>query len=637
MSPKPSRHRRLSHRGLSAWSILPAVAALLACGGPEDRAESPPTAPIEEPAAARASAVPEDSVLRDITAETGLDFEHWNGRTGGYFYSEMMGAGGALVDVDLDGDLDLFLIQGVQLDPDGTPEVPEPAHGLGDRLYRNDLEVGDDGEPRIRFVDITEQAGLNAVDRGYGMGVTVTDVDGDGYPDLYVTRAGANQLLRHRGGAEPAYEDWTDSVTGITRWGVPAVSFDLEGDGDLDLFIGHYVDYSTAVDKSCTDALGQANYCGPLAYPSVIDELLINLGPGPDGRPRFELGGGRAGFAQAYGPALGATLVDLELDGLLDIFVANDGNENQLWHNRGDGTFGDRALELGVAVNGQGHAEAGMGVAGGDVDNDGDEDLLVTHLTRETHTLYVRDAAPKVGAVPGYVDRTRESGLAKATFAATGFGAGLVDFDHDGQLDAVAVSGAVKVIKELALRGDPYPLHQKNLLLRGVGGGRFEPWPSPSFEASRVSRGALFGDLDNDGDVDLVITNNSGPARVLANRVRQNPQTAGRPWLGLALVDGAGSAVPGAYAELILTDGRRLVRRVGANASYASSGDPRLHFTFPDTAGDAGDGVPTPETLDVLWPGGRWERYPAPALNTYTELRRGGGEPRSGDARGDAR
>ncbi|MEM8930463.1 MAG: CRTAC1 family protein [Acidobacteriota bacterium] len=538
----------------------------------------------------------------DRSAEAGLDFVHWNGMSGEYYYSEMMGAGGALFDVDGDGDLDLFLVQGAWLG-DGPIEgatFPQPAHGLGDRLYRNDSNADD-----VRFTDVTESA-LAGIEPGYGMGVAVADFDADGRPDLFLTRADRNRHLRNVDGVR--FEDVSDAVTGSTRWGVPAVPFDADGDGDVDLFVGHYVDYTTAVDKRCPDELGQPNYCGPLAYPGVRDGLLLNRGDGT-----FEEVSGRAGFDAAYSAALGAVAFDADGDGRLDIYVANDGTPNQLWRNLGPGPggvprFEDRAVAAGAAVNGLGRPEASMGVAVADADGDGVEDLFLTHLARETHTLYVADGAG------GFVDRTAASGLGAPSFDRTGFGCGFADFDHDGHLDLLTVAGAVKVIKARRLDGDPYPLDQPDQLFRGLDGGRFEVWDAGEvIDREAVSRGVVLGDVDGDGDVDAVVTENAGPARLLINTVGQD-----RPWIGLRLLDERGVDVPAALATVTLADGRQVVRRVGMNASYASSGEPRLHIGLAD--GDTASGVV------VTWPGGARERFPAPASGQNVSLARGAGE-----------
>ncbi|MEM6794089.1 MAG: CRTAC1 family protein [Acidobacteriota bacterium] len=631
----PSTSTSTSTRGPALALLTAAMAGVLgvACRAPEPRQDPAAAATSAEATGTEAvvktapSPFGERAPFLDATAETGLDFVHWNGRSGGFYYSEMMGSGGALVDVDLDGDLDLFLVQGAPLG-DREPAVELPAHGLGDRLYRNDLEITADGERRVRFVDITREAGLEDVERGYGMGAAAGDFDGDGYPDLYITRAGRNQMLRHRGGATPIFDDVTDEVTGIGRWSVPAVPLDADGDGDLDLFVANYVAYSLASDKQCTDELGQRNYCGPLSYPSLPDNLLINVGAGPGGAARFMEAGGPAGLDSAYGAGLGAVALDIDLDGRLDLYVANDGDSNQLWHNQTTEpdrpVFREVALVVGAAVSGLGQAEASMGVALGDADRDGDEDLLLTHLARETHTLYAREDPP--GVLANFIDRSTPSGLGAASFDRTGFGTGFLDVDHDGHLDLVAVAGAVKVIKALALRGDPYPLHQPNQLFRGLGDGRFEVHGAGAdkpFGRSEVSRGAIFGDLDNDGDVDLVITNNDGPARVLINAIGQDG-----PWFGLRLLDAAGREAPGALVELRTAAGEVVLRRVGGNASYASSSDPRVHFSGPLEARE----------VRVLWPGGggSWERFQPPPPSSYAELRQGegGGSPEQSESSG---
>ncbi len=611
--------------GLICFSVLAA-----GCGSPADRSGRGPAA---EPPPIQASEVepePGDSgaIFADVAVESGLDFTHWNGMSGEFYYAEMMGSGAALFDADNDGDLDVYLVQGNALGTTGgeatfPPPGPLP---LKDRLFRNDLSVDAGGGRRLRFTDVTEASGLEST--GYGMGVTAADFDNDGWIDLYVTNLEGSKLFRNRGadaGGQVTFEDVTvASGAGVGRWSVPAVAFDYDRDGWLDLFVGNYVEYSLASNKRCTDELGLPNYCGPLAFAPLPDVLLRNLGagagaPSKGDKPSFVTFTDvtrEAGIHREFGGCLGAVAADFNGDRWLDLYVANDGMPNQLWIGGPDGSFENQALLAGAAVSGQGHPEASMGVAAADFDGDGDEDLFVAHLRHETNTVYVNDGRGH------FEDRSAASGLGSPSLAMTTFGAGWLDFDNDGRLDQLTVSGAVKVIKRLSLAGDPFPLHQHNQLFRGDGNGAFEDVTAragAAFGLSEVSRGAAYGDVDNDGDSDVLISNNSGPARLLLNRVGQD-----RSWLGLRLVDETGRDALGARAGVVRhgtsAGSGTIWRRVGANASYGSSSDPRLLF------GLGGDEAI--EEVVVEWPDGRSEQWPAEAVRpgAYVTLAQGTGE-----------
>ncbi|MEM7586545.1 MAG: CRTAC1 family protein [Acidobacteriota bacterium] len=614
------------------------LASASACT-PERSEQAPQPTSAAEARAPAADAATAPALFTDEATASGLDFQHWNGMTGKLYFAEMMGSGAALFDYDNDGDLDVFLVQGNLLseqESEADALVPplEPLP-LRDRLFRNDLTIAADGTRNLRFTDVTEESGLSS--EGYGMGVTAADFDNDGWTDLYVTNLNGNRMFRNLGVAGdggPRFEDVTErSGTGSQRWSVPAVAFDFDRDGWLDLFVGNYVDYSVAANKRCTDELGVPNDCGPLSFPPVPDLLLRNRGDGT-----FEDVSRVSGIRGEYGGCLGAVVADFNGDGWPDLYVANDGLPNQLWMHRGpeiDGAslsnseaiFENRSLLAGTAVSGQGHPEASMGVAVGDFDADGDEDLFLTHLKRETNTLYVNDGRGQ------FHDRSAVSGLGSPSYASTGFGTGWLDYDNDGWLDLLTVNGAVKVIKTQRLAGETLPLHQPNQLFRHLGPGASSTGASPgpsfeevtaaagaAFELSEVSRGAAFGDVDNDGDTDVVINNNNGPVRLLINRVGQD-----RPWLGLRLVDAAGEiAVQGAAAAVSLGE-RTLWRRVGATASYASASDSRLLF---------GLGEATSITqIIVHWPDGtreRWDTEPI-RLNAYNTLRRGSGQAWDGE------
>lgn len=541
----------------------------------------------------------------DATETTGLDFVHFNGRTGENYFPEIMGSGGALLDYDGDGDLDLYLSQGRLFRPGATMDeaLAPPRHPvpLTDRLYRNDLKGG-----TVRFTDVTGESGLAA--GGYGMGAATGDFDGDGDVDLYVFNHGPNQLWRNDG--DGTFTDVTDAA-GVADpgWTAAAVFFDFDRDGDLDLLSVNYVEFALADHKICQTKAAVNTYCSPSLFEPAPDRLYENRGDGT-----FRDVTTPMGLDAAYGPGLGAVAADFDGDGWPDLYVANDGEPNQLWINREGRGFRDDALLAGAAVSREGRPEASMGVSAEDFDMDGDVDLFMTHLDGETNTVYVNEGGGT------FTDRSVETGLATPSRRYTGFGTAWFDMDNDGDLDLLVVNGEVNAIDELYRAGDDFPYEQRNQLFENLGDGTYREITEEAgaaFEPVEVSRGALFGDLDNDGDVDVVITNNDGPARVLLNQVG-----GARPWLGLRLVTGSGATLRdalGARVELLRRDAASLWRRVRTDGSYASANDPRVLFGL-------GDG-PKIEGVRVHWPDGSVETFRDVTPGRYTTLRRGTGTP----------
>jgi len=472
--------------------------------------------------------------------------------------------------------------------------------GLKDRLYRNDLKTLPNGTQAPHFEEITEASGIDS--RGYGMGVATGDFDNDGWTDLYVTNLGANQLFRNRG--DGTFEDVSSrSGTDEAHWSVPAVFFDFDRDGWLDLYVGNYVRFTVASHKLCRAETGAPDYCGPLAYPPEADRLYRNRGDGT-----FEDVSIQSGIQSVEGAALGAVPADFDGDGWMDLYVANDGTANALWRNRGDGTFEDMALLAGCAVNADGQPEASMGVDAGDFDRDGDEDLFMTHLNQETNTLYANDGKGF------FEDVTRESGAGRESWAYTGFGTAWLDVDNDGWLDLYVANGAVEVLEEQRRQGEVFPLKQRNQLFLHRGPKRQNAgWledatnrAGPAFDLLEVSRAAAFGDVDNDGDTDILLANNSGPARLLINQVGQDA-----PWLGLEIDQ------IGAWVGVERKDAPTLWRRVRTAGSFGAANDPRLLFGLGDS--------PNLAALRIRWPDGSEERWPPLETGRYHEVKQGSG------------
>ena len=537
----------------------------------------------------------------DRARESGLDFVHVNGMSGKLYMPEVLAPGVALFDFDNDGDLDVYLVQGRPLSSSAGLESktrPTPSGELNGRLFRNDLRVNSDGTRTLRFTDVTRESGI--VTPGYGMGVAAGDFNNDGWVDLYLTKFDApNQLLRNNGNG--TFTDVSKSSgTDLRSWSVSASFVDVNRDGWLDLYVGNYIRYSLEHSTQCFGASGALDYCMPDAYQPLQDRLFINRGDGT-----FADASVTSGIAREYGPALGVSTADFNGDGWMDIYVANGGKENQLWLNKKDGTFENVALLSGVALPMTGKAEASMGVDAGDFDDDGDEDLFMTELTSQGSNLYVNDGS----AV--FDDRSTPSGIGPASVPFTGFGTGWFDYDNDGRLDLLSVNGTVQIIESLRQAKDPLPLHQRKLLFHNLGGGRFQEVSAQAgavFALSEVGRGAAFGDVDNDGLVDVLVGNNNGPTRLLINHTAN-----GHHWIGLRLAGVGGRDMLGARVEVVQAGAPTRWRRARSDGSYASANDPRVIVGLGESS--------SPPDVRVTWPDGKVETWTLVDVDRYSTLK----------------
>ncbi len=553
--------------------------ALWACAGPGGDSVGEPAVPAELAAAA--------PIFVERAAEAGLAFIHRNGAVGQYSYPELLVGGGALLDYDDDGFLDVYLVQSGPVpgsQPGNAGVSPKSGSPPGNRLYRN-LGNG-------TFEDTTDAAGVG--DTGYGAGATAADYDRDGLVDLYVTNVGANRLYRNLGGG--AFEDVTELAgVGGASWSSSAVFFDYDGDLDLDLFVVNYVVWSADRERPCLGPNGLRNYCNPAEYPPAPDTLYRN-----DGNGRFTDVSDAAGIRSVTGPGLGVVAADFDDDGLVDLYVANDQAVNHLWLNRGDGTFREDALARGAALNELGQPEAGMGIAVADPDGDGDLDLFLTHLGGETNTFYRNDGAGF------FQDVTDEKQLGGVSQAYTGFGTSWFDYDGDGVLDLFIANGKVTPGDTAA-----FDYREPNQLLAGTPSGRYEDVSDragAALELLEVSRSAAFGDLDNDGDLDIVVVNNGGPARLLRNEVGSS-----RSWLVVDLCGGGVFDRSAIGARVTVeTGGRSWSRHVRPGYSFAVANDPRVHFGIGDAA--------LVDQLVVRWPNGKVSKRRTVEVNRIVRL-----------------
>lgn len=522
--------------------------------------------------------------FRDVAEERGLDFVHDHGGTDQKFYVETMGSGCCLLDYDNDSDLDVFFLQGAPL-PGWKKELT-----LRNQLFRNDGDL---------FSDVTGESGLG--DTSYGLGCAAADYDNDGDTDLYITNFGEDILYRNEGDGTFAN---TSHVAGISNplWGASAAFFDADNDGWLDLYISNYVEYSLDKNPWCGDQRsGERAYCDPDVFSGVPDVFYHNNGDGT-----FTDATAEANISRADGKGLGVAPADFDNDGDLDVYVANDKVMNHLFINDSAEMFREDALFAGVGFNENGQAEAGMGVDFGDYDRDGWLDLFVTNFSGESNTLYHND---RNGF---FTDVTFAAGLGQPSLEVLGFGTKFVDLDLDGWLDLFVVNG--HVIDNIYIFNPDYTHAQRKQVFMNNGDGTYSEKTDEiggALLVATVGRGAAFGDMDNDGDVDVVVSNNNGRANLLLNE-----GTPKHNWIGLDLRGRLFNRdAIGARVQIKSASGTQIAT-VNPAASYLASNDKRLRF-----------GLGTDEKVEeitIQWPGGGVDRIEDVEPNRYYRILPGG-------------
>ncbi len=507
---------------------------------------------------------PDAAHFIDTTSLAGIRYVHQNGASPEKFLPETMAGGAVLFDYDNDGWIDVFLVNS------GSISRSEGLTGVPHRLYHNDQG--------LKFTDATSGSGIHP--SAFGMGACAADYDNDGMEDLYVTSVGANNLYRNIGAGR--FADVT-SAAGVSApvWSSSCAFADVDNDGDLDLYVANYLDWSPGNNKYCGEPLTDIRtYCPPSVYAGVPDILYRNNGDGT-----FDDVSREAGIYRPGGKGLGIVFGDYDNDGWVDLYVANDLVPNYLFHNKGAGVFEEVGLWAGVAVGINGQPLSGMGVDMADSDGDERLDIFVTNLDRQTHSLY-RNLGESL-----FENVTFESGIAEATLPFVGFGAAFVDYDNDGDLDLAIANGDVLDNAGYFRPGAGHG--QRNLLLESDGRGHFHDareTAGPGFEIEKVSRALVAGDLDNDGDLDLLIANNGQAADVLRN-------DGGRNNALLIHTVGVESNRDGVGARLRLTVGKRtLLRDVKGGSSYLGQHDRRVHFGL--------GAAPGASRLEIRWPSG---------------------------------
>ncbi len=560
--------------GLAA-ALAVSAALLSGCG---EKAEDAGGTPDSQGTSASATSASAAVWFEEVAAERGVDFLHSAGRDGEKWLPQIMGGGAALVDADGDGDLDAYLVQSGRLTAAPSEQPPN-------RLYGN------------RGNGYFEAAPASAAAApGYGMGVAAGDVDNDSDVDLYVTNLGENALLRNLGRGR--FEDATaGSGLGDPGWGASAAFFDYDRDGDLDLVLVNYLRWRADSEIDCVNTLGLPEFCGPRSYAAPTPDRLFRNDGGT-----FTDVSAAAGFEAVAGNGLGVACADFDGDGLQDVFVANDQTMDRLWLNRGE-RFEESGMMAGCAVDEDGKPKAGMGIAVGDVDDDGDPDLAVCNMHDETDSYYLNEGRY-------FRDVTAGRGLA-ASRRFTRFGMGWLDFDNDGYFDLYEANGKVEV-RERRYADDPYA--EPNLLFKGGPGGFFQealPRGGTAEPLALTSRAAAFGDVDGDGGVDILVANCDGPAHLLRNVAAPRGS-----WIAFRVVLENGRDALGATVSLRAGE-RRLVRDVRAAYSYLASSDPKVHFGL-------GEETRVFE-VTVRWPDGSSERFGEFDAGAVVALRQGAG------------